>query len=161
MAGTSAATGERTEAVEAVLHAFKRATAAVRRLRGRDTHRPGELSHAQYQVLFALSRTANLSAGELAARADLSPASVTQMLDRLADAGLVERVRSKDDRRIVVSRLTRVGDEVCEKRRAELEPMWRETLAEFNASELHTAAEVIDRLGQLFERLGEHDEPGR
>jgi DNA-binding MarR family transcriptional regulator len=79
------------------------------------------------------------------------------MLDRLADAGLVDRVRSKDDRRIVVSRLTRVGHDVCEKRRAELEPMWREMLADFGATELHTAAEVIDRLGQLFERLGEHD----
>jgi DNA-binding MarR family transcriptional regulator len=157
MSATSPATRERTEAVEAVVRAFKRATAAVRRLRGRDTHRPDELSHAQYHVLFELSRTANLSAGELAVRADLSAASVTQMLDRLADAGLVDRVRSKDDRRIVVSRLTSVGHEVCEKRRAELEPMWREMLADFSASELHTAAEVIDRLGQLFERLGEHD----
>ena len=43
--------------MEALGRSFKAATAAVRRLRGRDTHRPEALSHAQYQVLFELLRT--------------------------------------------------------------------------------------------------------
>src|SRR3954447_7771492 len=96
--------------IEALAHSFKRAMAAARRLRGRDTHRPGALSHAQYQGLFELLRRGGvpgrdqflsglrgrgeLPAGPLPAVADVSRASIPQMRDRLADAGLVERVRS-------------------------------------------------------------------
>ena len=146
--------------MEALAQSFKGAIAAVRRLRGRDTHRPGALSHAQYQVLFGLLRAGELPAGELAAVADVSPASMTQMLDRLSDAALVERVRSEEDRRIVVSRLSEAGRAVCEQRRAAVEPLWREMLEDFTASELHTAAAVLDRLTELFERLG-HDGESR
>jgi DNA-binding MarR family transcriptional regulator len=146
------------QAMEALGHSFKAATGAMRRLRGRDTHRPGALSHAQYQVLFELLRTGELPAGALAAVADVSPASMTQMLDRLADAGLVERVRSETDRRVVSARLTEAGRAVCEERRAALEPMWREMLADFTVDELNTTAAVLDRLTGLFERLGQSSE---
>jgi DNA-binding MarR family transcriptional regulator len=144
----------RAQTLEGLAQSFKSALAAVRRLRGRDTHRPGALSHAQYQVLFELL-AGELPAGELAAVADVSPASMTQMLDRLADAGLVERARSEEDRRIVASRLTEAGRAVCEQRRAALAPLWREMLADFTVSELQTASAVLDRLTELFERLGQ------
>jgi DNA-binding MarR family transcriptional regulator len=145
--------GGKTEAVQALAQSFKGATAAVRRLRGRDTHRPGALSHAQYQVLFELLRGGELPAGGLAAVADVSPASMTQMLDRLADQGLIERVRSDKDRRVVAARLTAAGRATCEERRAALEPLWQEMLAGFTTTELHTTAAVLDKLTELFEHL--------
>ncbi|MFZ0970836.1 MAG: hypothetical protein WAN22_01340, partial [Solirubrobacteraceae bacterium] len=48
--------GERGQgdAAEDVARSFKRAMASVRRLRGRETHRPGELTDAQYSLLFCL-----------------------------------------------------------------------------------------------------------
>ena len=49
------AVGTRAETLEQLGHSFKTAMAAVRRLRGRETHRPGELSYAQYALLFGLS----------------------------------------------------------------------------------------------------------
>ena len=80
---------------------------ALSRLRGRDTHLGGsELSHAQFELLIELDERGELPAGELAAAARLTPATVTQMLDHLAACGHVERVRSEVDRRVVVSRLT-------------------------------------------------------
>ncbi len=68
---------------------FKRAMAAVRRLRGRETHRPGELTDAQYGLLFGLRDQSQMSVRDLAYAADLCPASVTEMLEGLAAAGLV------------------------------------------------------------------------
>ena len=50
----SVRTPERTGALEVVGQAFKGAMAALRRMRGRETHRPGELSYAQYGLLFGL-----------------------------------------------------------------------------------------------------------
>jgi DNA-binding MarR family transcriptional regulator len=80
---------------------------------------------------------------------------MTQMLDRLADAGRSERARSQEDRRIVAARLTEAGRAACEQRRAAYEPLWRDALSDFTASELRTAANVLDRITELFERLGD------
>jgi MarR family transcriptional regulator, organic hydroperoxide resistance regulator len=149
------ATADRRAALELLGLSFKGAMAAVRRLRGRDTHRPDELSHAQYQLLFDLAQRGELPAGELAWLADLSPASVTQMLDHLAAIGLVARERSARDRRIVVSRLTDAGRERCEERRGRIEPLWNAALEGFSARELRIAAAVLERLRELFDRLDE------
>ena len=70
--------------------------AACSRLRGRDTHLGGsELSHAQFELLIELHERGPLPAGELATAAQLTPATVTQMLDHLAASGHVERARSE------------------------------------------------------------------
>src|SRR5436305_9155154 len=121
-----------TDALEVVGGSFKTAMAALRRLRGRETHRPGELSYAQYGLLFSLAAGDALSAGELAFAADVSPASATQMLDGLERAGLVERARSGQDKRVVLTSLTARGRQVVEARRALFEPRWRAALADFS-----------------------------
>jgi DNA-binding MarR family transcriptional regulator len=138
---------------ELVGRSFKSAMAAVRRLRGRDTHRPGTISYAQYGLLFGLGEHGRLSARELACTADVSAATVTQMLDSLAAAGLVDRVRSENDKRIVLTSLTERGRAVIEQRRVSLEPRWRAALADFSDQELRTTAAVLDRLRELFDEF--------
>src|SRR6516165_6635563 len=122
---TTTAAHSRTEALEAVGHAFKRAMVAVRRLRGRETQRPGAPSFAQYQLLFALAdRDSGLPSSELAHAADLSPATATQMLDSLVAHRLVTRVRSERDRRIVTCTLTDAGRGLVAQRRALFQGRW-------------------------------------
>ena len=143
----------RKQAFDDLATAFKGALAAVRRVRGRETQRPGELSFAQYHVLFALHHESPLSTGELAARAELTPATVTQMLDALVAMGLVERTRSSSDRRIVMCSLTERGRDLTAERRTYFERRWRATLDDFTAAELMTAAAVIGRLRAFYEEL--------
>jgi DNA-binding MarR family transcriptional regulator len=131
--------------------AFKRAMVAVRRLRGRETHRPGQLSYAQYGLLFGLGGMRESSARDLAEHADLSPATVAQMLEHLEAAGLVTRTRSEQDRRVVLSTLTERGAAVVAERHAQMEPRWRATLNEFTSDELDAAARVLDRLADYFD----------
>jgi hypothetical protein len=70
--------------------AFRLVFRALRRLRGRDTHLIGsEVSHAQMELMIELSEAGPLSAGELATAAQLTPGTVTQMLDHLAECGHV------------------------------------------------------------------------
>lgn len=141
---------ERVAALEQLGRSFKAMMAASRRLRGRETQRPGELSFAQYSLLFGLA-DGELSARDLADAADLAPATVTQMLDALAAAGLVERVRSDADRRVVLTSLTERGAALVAARRARYEPRWRQALAEFSEEDLQTAAAVLDRLREMFD----------
>jgi MarR family transcriptional regulator, organic hydroperoxide resistance regulator len=146
------------DALEQLGRSFKGAMAAVRRLRGRETHRPGELSFAQYSLMFGLVDGGQKSVRELAFAADLSPASVTQMLENLAGVGLVERVRSKDDKRVVLTSLTERGDALLSERRARLQPRWRNALAEFSDDELRTAAVVLDRLRDAFYDMADSEQ---
>lgn len=142
----------RVEALEQLGRSFKTTMAAVRRLRGRETHRPGELSYAQYGLLFGLADSGGeLSSRELACAADLSSPTVTQMLDHLAAAGLVERVRSELDKRVVLTSLTERGRALVAERKALFEPRWSAALAEFGDEELQIAAAVLARLGTMFD----------
>ena len=125
---------------------FKGVMAAVRRLRGRETQRPGELSYAQYSLLFGLSEADTMSSRDLACAAELSPATVTQMLDSLEAHGLVQRTRSLDDKRVVLTALTERGRALVESRRAEYDRRWSAALAGFSAEELAAAGRVLDAL---------------
>ena len=133
--------------------AFKRAMVAVRRLRGRETHRPGQMSYAQYSLLFGLAKAGECSARELGEQADLTPATVAQMLDHLEAAGLVTRTRSEEDRRIVLTALTEHGAGVVSARQAQMEPRWQAALSEFTDRDLAAAARVLNRLADYFDTL--------
>ncbi len=135
--------------------AFKRAIAARRRMRGRETRRPGELSHAQYELLFCLRQRDQVPSHELAVAADLSPASTTEMLEALESAGLVQRARSSSDRRVVLTSLTDRGRELVEERRARFEPRFHAVLSEFSEPELRAAAAVLDRLRDFFDEVAD------
>ncbi len=132
--------------------AFRRTFRSISRLRGRDTHLDGEeLSHAQFELLIELWERGELSAGELAAAARLAPATVTQMLDHLAESGHVERTRSQTDRRVVATRLTPKGAKKIEAKHAAWESRWEQAMAGIDAHELRGATRVLERLAAMFE----------
>jgi MarR family transcriptional regulator, organic hydroperoxide resistance regulator len=135
--------------------AFKRAMVAVRRLRGRETQRIGQLSYAQYGLLHGLAERCECSARDLAEHSNLSPATVTQMLEHLENAGLVTRTRSEQDRRVVLSVLTDRGAAVVAERQLQMEARWTDALHEFSDSDLATATKVLNRVADLFESLSQ------
>lgn len=135
--------------------AFKRAMVAVRKLRGRETQRAGQLSYAQYGLLHGLAGGCEVSARDLAVQTDLSPATVTQMLEHLEAAGLVTRARSEHDRRVVLSVLTDRGAAVVAERKLQMESRWKDALEECSDAELAAAAKVLHRVADLFELLSQ------
>ncbi|HEY3944829.1 MAG TPA: MarR family transcriptional regulator [Solirubrobacteraceae bacterium] len=146
-------TPTRSESLQAFGRAFKAANAALRRMRGRETHHPGELSYAQYGLLFGLCDGVPRSLRELAIAADVSPATAAEMLDSLAAAGLVERMRSVEDKRVVLTSLTERGHALIDERRVRYERRWRSALKQFSDEELLAAAAVLDRVRGMFDEL--------
>jgi DNA-binding MarR family transcriptional regulator len=135
--------------------AFRRVFRTLNRMRGRDTHLAGtELSHAQFELLIELQQHGELSAGELATAARLSPGTVTQMLDGLAESGHVERARLPGDRRVVVSRLTPLGRRKIEVKREAWQSRWEQALEGFAEPDLEAATRVLETLGAMFEDAG-------
>ena len=147
-----ASTATRAEVAVELREAVQAFTAAQRRLRGRDA-KAGGTSFAQFQLLRRLAEVDESPASKLAAGADLSPASATQALDHLAELGLVERVRSQADRRVVLNRLTPAGRERFEAKRAALEERWKEALADLSAEQLGQAAQVLRRMAEVLDGI--------
>jgi len=73
------------------------------------------LTDAQWKPLWMLKIGRATTAIELAREMDIDAGAVTRMLDRLETKGLVERVRSEADRRVVHLRLTTAGEAVAKK----------------------------------------------
>ncbi len=57
------------------------------------------MTRAQWAVLFRLDRAEGLKQSELAELLDLQPITLTRLLDRLAENGLIERRADPNDRR--------------------------------------------------------------
>jgi DNA-binding MarR family transcriptional regulator len=152
MATMPTATVRRADAGAELREAVAAFSAAQRRMRSRDS-KVGGLSFAQWHLLRQLAESDELPAGKLAVAADLTPASVTQMLDHLAVQGWVERLRSSTDRRVVLNRLTAPGRERFAAKQAEIEARWREALADLSAQELGQAAKVLRRMAEVLDAI--------
>lgn len=144
---------ERTDSVEELRHALRDFLAAQRRLRGREAQRPGALSFSQYAVLRVLADGEEHSAGELANAADLTPASITKMLDGLSRSGLLERVRDESDRRRVGVRITPPGREIFDEKDRALAAAWQTELADLGPGELEVMVAAMRRLSALFDAI--------
>ncbi|HEY2479374.1 MAG TPA: MarR family transcriptional regulator [Solirubrobacterales bacterium] len=149
-AAAPSAGAEREAAVTGLGRAFRRAFRSLRSLRGRDTHRGDEVGHAQFELLHELYANGAMNAGELAEAVEASAATVSGMLDHLAEAELVERTRSETDRRIVVVKLTRRGRRKVEARKALWHRRWEEALEGVDDEELRVAAAVLERISTIF-----------
>ncbi|WP_272928079.1 MarR family winged helix-turn-helix transcriptional regulator [Alkalibacterium sp. MB6] len=67
------------------------------------------LTYPQYLVLLALYEHQNLTVKALGERLFLDSGTLTPMLKRMEENGLVERIRSKSDERVVEVTLTEKG----------------------------------------------------
>ena len=67
------------------------------------------LTGPQLVILMAVAELGEVTTRALAENADLSPATVVTVLDNLEQREIVERYRSRTDRRIVYTRLTPAG----------------------------------------------------
>ena len=77
--------------------------------------RPFELTFARFEVLMLLhfSGRGSMPVGKIGERLQVHPASVTNAVQRLAAAGLVERATNPDDGRSVLAAITPTGRDLA------------------------------------------------
>ena len=151
---SAVAPGKPREAeLEELRLALQEMLGAHRRLRSRDSRVTGAIGFAHYRLLSALRREGAMTASKLAQAADLAPANVTEMLDALVAAELVERVRDTGDRRIVRVSLTPRGRREYDAKRARFVKAWGRELSDLDADALRGATVVLERLAQFFDGL--------
>ena len=71
---------------------------------------PHDLTHAQWMPLFKLRQAKHMAVAEMARELQMDAGATTRLLDRLEKKGLCKRVRSTEDRRVVMLELTPEGE---------------------------------------------------
>lgn len=104
----------------------------------------------QATLLWLVKRSPGLSLAELAAEEGISPPALSGHVDRLERAGLLERVRSKEDRRRVGLRLTEEGARLLRRVRARRTTWLAARLRELEPAELAAIDAAVPALQRLL-----------
>lgn len=107
---------------------------------------PFGVTGAQFEVLKNLARSSNETAASLCRALHYDTGSMTRMLDRLQEKGLLMRERDTSDRRLVFLRLTPAGESLIPKIRPALRRALRRHLAGFSAEEIESLKRYLGRL---------------
>jgi DNA-binding MarR family transcriptional regulator len=105
-----------------------------------------DLTHAQWVPLFKLAHGECGTVAELARTLQSDPGAMTRALDRLEAKGLVARVRSSEDRRVVNLELTDAGREVAAVVPAVLSEVLNLHLAGFTKEEWRALLGMLKRM---------------
>ncbi|GGN95331.1 hypothetical protein GCM10011579_095780 [Streptomyces albiflavescens] len=144
---------QRQEALDTLSRAAYRLSAADARLRGRATRSPGALSLTHARALRVLAEHGPLSMAELAARVETTSAAATQLVNGLVKVGYVERGPDPANRRAVRVSLTTKGGDRHREREQVLADALAASLANLSTDDLAVAADALDRLGEIYDKL--------
>jgi DNA-binding MarR family transcriptional regulator len=104
---------DRTKLVAETIDDLRRIFQAVSDF-SRQAERVTGLTGPQLWAVKAIEESKSIRVSDLAKRMYLHPTTVVGILDRLEAQGLVQRIRSKTDRRVVDVELTHAGEKLAE-----------------------------------------------
>jgi len=104
------------------------------------------MTGVQMLPLLAIHRGLCCTGADLARLTNTDPGAMTRMLDRLEGKGLLRRVRSEADRRVVSLELTAEGRAIAERIPYALADTLNFLLREFSADELERFKDFLRRL---------------
>jgi len=117
--------------------------------------KPLGITRSQWWVLAFLSRRDGMTQTALAADLDLTKVAIGGLLDRMEDAGFVERRADRNDGRARRVYLTRAGAKMVNTIRESVESIELEILSRVPEEQLNQAADTLRTLKDtLLEMLG-------
>jgi DNA-binding MarR family transcriptional regulator len=123
-------------------------TRTARRLR---QEAGGSLSPSQSAALATIERHGPLTPSELAAREQVQRPTITRVLARLEEAGLVERAGDPADRRSTLISVTAGGRSLLAAQRTRKDAFLARRLRELDPADRATLARAAELLEGLFE----------
>lgn len=132
--------------------ALMRGMAIVNRRLARDMQQEHGYHISWYDVLVRLFHAPHcqMTMSELADNVVMSGGGLTRLLDKMVEAGLIERVLDPEDRRLVYARLTDAGRELA----AELMQAHQQRIREYVVQ--HLSDEEVQTVRAAFERILAH-----
>jgi DNA-binding MarR family transcriptional regulator len=150
--GAQAVSGARSaeRAATEVVRSIRRIIRAVD-IHSKRVGRSVGLTVPQIVVLGGIRDLGEVTSSTLSAHVHLSPATVTTILDNLESRGLVERVRSVVDRRVVHPRLTDSGRRVLAEAPPLLQSAFMAAFAELPEGERAHIVSAFSRVAEMMD----------
>lgn len=112
--------------------------------------RDADLTVPQADVIFTLGNTDGLTLGEIGDRTLITKGTLTGVIDRLEDKGLVRRFACDEDRRCTRATLTRKGKAVFEAEFPRQVQYLQSRFDRLSAAEQRAALRSLKKLRSLF-----------
>ncbi len=113
------------------------------------------LTYAQFAVLRILFREGPLAMGAIADRLAISLAGATGLIDRLVVQGVVQRTRSREDRRVVWVELSQSGRRRMHHLQDERHQQMKHLLKPLNGGEIETLLTLLEKISESVEDRNE------
>jgi MarR family transcriptional regulator, transcriptional regulator for hemolysin len=110
------------------------------------------VTRAQWKVLFRLTRHPGLRQIELADLLDIEPITLSRIIDRLEEAGLVERAADPTDRRAWRLHVTARAEPLVEKLRAVADEMIADAFSGIDPKDIEITRAVLGRVRENASR---------
>jgi len=121
------------------------------------------LTGPQVTALKLLEGIGQLSLSDLSERMSAKNSTITGIVDRMVQGGLVERQRSEDDRRVVLIALTDRGKQLARRIPVTAMEIFGGALRSLSARDRTALNDIFKRLSEYVrrevERVGEQSEP--
>jgi DNA-binding MarR family transcriptional regulator len=123
--------------------------------------RRADLTGPQLTVLKLLEGVGDMSLSELSDRIRAQNSTVTGIIDRMEREGLVVRMRSTEDRRVVHIRLTDKGAKIADEIAVEPMEIFRSALESLTAGEMRELIKLLTKIARRVQSLVKRAPPGR
>jgi len=109
-----------------------------------------ELTGPQFEVICTLGNTSGMMMGQLAEKTLVTKGTLTGIVDRLEQKGLVRREVPPDNRRCFISVLTSEGEQVFEKVFPAHIDYLKERFGQLSQEEMEQMQTALKRLREIF-----------
>lgn len=99
-------------------------------------------------TLELLAREEDVTAGRIAEVLDIKPSSVTQIIKKLSEVHIVEKIKSKQDARVTYIKLTTTGQKMVSARQNMASGLKEELFESFNQEELALLNQGMEKLAK-------------
>ncbi|MDQ1922751.1 MarR family winged helix-turn-helix transcriptional regulator [Massilia pseudoviolaceinigra] len=108
------------------------------------------LTHAQFDIIATLGNTQGMTYKELGEKTLITKGTLTGVIDRLEQKGLVARERSCDDKRSFYVRLTAQGEAVFQEVFPKVVEQGRQMFSSFSDADFDTIDASLHKLKQVI-----------
>ena len=119
----------------------------------KEVARRASLTGPQLTVVKILEQIGDLSLSELSERIRAQNSTVTGIIDRMEREGLVDRLRSTEDRRVVLIRLTKKVEALAREVSVEPMEMLRTALDELSGKEQRDLLSILTKLAKRVQLM--------
>ena len=103
----------------------------------------------QLSVISILAKNGKQKVSDISEKMGLSDSTVSGILDRLEQKGMIERKRNKDDRRVVQICLSKGSQEICQEFHRKREEYFAHLLKELTEQEINDIIKGLEILNRV------------